>query len=443
MQTKSFTTGNIAKAMLAFAGPYILGMIVQNLYGAVDLLVVGHFATTADVSAVTIGSQIMSMATQLIIGFSTGTTVLVGLFYGADNQRDLSRTAGTAILLFTGFALVLTGILLLSYGGIVTLMQTPPEAVSATRSYLLVCILGIVFIVGYNIVNSILMGLGDSRTPFIFICIACVINIVGDIILVRYFHLGALGAGIATTAAQAGSVIFSLLYLRKKGLGFPLAKADIRLDKKLCARILKVGGPVAVQNILVGASFLFITAIINVMGVVASAAVGVVEKLINFFLMPASSFGAAVATVSAQNLGAGEPARARQSMWHGVWMSLIPSVLITIFCQFGGGFFARLFTTDTAVIAMAADYLRSYVVDAIMVSFVFCMNGYFNGMGRSWFTLLHSLLTTFALRVPLSYLFSRLGTGLYVIGWAAPLSSLASIALCVVYLLILRRKKTA
>lgn len=443
MQTKDFTTGSLPKCMLAFVGPYLLSIIVQNLYGAVDLLVVGHFATTADVSAVTVGSQIMSMATQFIIGFATGATVLIGKFFGAKDGPALTRTLGTTVLLFGGFAVVLTACFALLCGPITLLMQTPEAAVAPARQYIFACSLGLLFVVGFNVISSVLMGLGDSRTPFIFVCIACVINIVLDVVLVRGFGMGALGAAIATTAAQAGSVIFSLIFLRQRGLGFAFSKKDIRLDRHILTELLKVGTPVAVQNALVSLSFLFITAIINQMGLVASAAVGVTEKLFGFLIMPAVALSAAVATASAQNLGAGHPERASQSLKWGILMALIPSVVIVVVTQFAGALMAQLFTPDMAVVAAAEQYLRSYVVDCLFVSFVFCMNGYLNSNGDAWFTLLHSLLSTFLMRVPLSWLFSRMSGGnLLMVGLAAPLATLGSLVLCLLFFAKRRRQNS-
>lgn len=437
----TFVSGSIFRSMLLFAGPYMLGILVQNLYGAVDLFVVGHFATTADVSAVTIGSQLMSMVTQLIIGFSTGITILIGRYYGAKEPDGLSRTTGTSILLFGSAGIILTILVLLLHNPLVTVMQTPAEAVEATQQYLWVCGLGVIFITGYNVVSNILIGLGNSKTPFLFIVIACIINIVLDVVLVNYVHLGAMGAAIATTIAQAGSFLFSLLYLRIKGLGFPLSKKHIRVDKEIVGQIGRIGGPVAIQNVMIGASFLFITAIINQMGLIASAAVGVVEKLITFLFVPAQAMGTAVSTATAQNIGAKQYPRARKSMWYGVMIALIPSILITVFCQFGGEWLTSILSGDAQVIRLAAEYLRSYIFDIIMVSFVFSMNGYFNGCGKSWFSLIHSLLTTFLVRVPVALLLSRLAnTSLFLIGWAAPLSTLVSLFFCIWYLWKLRKQ---
>ncbi|MGL5437173.1 MAG: MATE family efflux transporter [Lachnospiraceae bacterium] len=439
-QESSFTSGSIPKAMFKFSGPYMLGILVQNLYGAVDLFVVGHYATTADVSAVTTGSQMMTIVTQLIIGFATGITILIGQYCGAKDKKSLSRTVGTSIILFGTAAVILTAVYLLLHGQFVAVMQTPPEAVTATKQYLFYCSLGIVFIIGYNVISSILTGMGDSKTPFLFILVACLINVVLDIILVKYIGWGAQGAAIATTTAQAGSFLFSLLFLRYRGMGFSCSGTDLHVDKTQAGKILRIGGPVALQNVLVSASFLFITAIINQIGVAASAAAGVVEKLITFLFVPATAMGTTVGTASSQNIGAGQLDRARQTIWWGILIAFIPAAIITICCQLFGTAMAGIFNKDSEVITLAASYLSSYILDILMVSFVFCMNGYFNSRGKSWFSLLHSLLTTFAVRVPLAFLLSRFeGSSLFLIGFAAPISTLVSLILCIIFLIHLKR----
>lgn len=439
---RSFISGNLPKEMLIFVAPFMLGVLLQNLYGAVDLFVVGHYAKTIDVSAVTIGSQLMSALTQAIIGFATGITVLIGKAFGAKDKESLSRTTGVSILVFGAAAIGLTAIFIASNSFLVSAMQTPYEAVEATKSYLMICSIGIPFIVGYNVVSGILTGIGNSKTPFLFVAIACVINIVLDVVLVKYFYMGAAGAALATTIAQAGSFIFSLIFLKIKGLGFKLNRSDIKFDSAQVGRLLKIGGPVAVQNVLVGISFLFVTAIINQMGIIASAAVGVVEKLITFLFVPATSMATAVGTASAQNLGALQYARARKSMWWGILMALVPSVLITIFCQFGGGLLTGILSSDRQVVEMATEYLRSYIFDVVLVSFVFCMNSYFNSCAKSWFSLVHNLATTFAVRVPLAFLLSRTSaSGLYLIGWAAPISTFISLIMCMIFLFVQKKKE--
>ncbi|MDL2296247.1 polysaccharide biosynthesis C-terminal domain-containing protein, partial [Lachnospiraceae bacterium OttesenSCG-928-E19] len=318
---------------------------------------------------------------------------------------------------------------------------TPGEAIKASREYLLVCGVGILFIVGYNVINSILSGMGDATTPFLFVLVACFINVVLDVILVRYARLGALGAAIATTAAQGGSFLFALIYLRIKGIGFTFGREDIRISGREAKKLFSIGAPVAVQNMLVGVSFLFITAIINQMGLIASASVGVVEKLITFMFVPVTAFATAVGAAASQNLGAGQEKRAKKCMWCGIGMALVPAILITVFCQFEAEMLTGILAKSPEVVKMSARYLESYIFDILMVSFVFCMNGYFNSLNKSWFSLLHSLLATFGVRIPLSFVLSRMVTAdLYLIGFASPASTLVSLIICVPFLWKLNKK---
>ena len=180
------------------------------MYGAADLIIVGQFSTTSEVSGVAVGSQVMSLITNLIVGFTSGITVLLGRYIGAGNKKKLRRLLGSSIILFLVMAFVIViGIFFLD-DKIIEFMQTPKEAVSAVKHYLLVCNIGIFFIMGYNIVRGIMMGLGDSKTPLFCVMIACILNISVDIILVKFFNMGAFGAAIATS--------FSLcfIYIKKE-----------------------------------------------------------------------------------------------------------------------------------------------------------------------------------------------------------------------------------
>lgn len=434
MRAESFTNGGITKPMLRFVVPFLFGLIIQNLYGAVDLFIVGQFATTVDVSAVTIGSQIMGSITQLVIGFATGVTVIIGINFGAKNEKELARTTISSVVLFAVFALLLMFIFLMLHQQVINAMQTPAEAILQAEKYLLYCIFGVVFIVGFNVISSILMGMGNSKTPFIFISVACVINIVLDLIFVKEMGMGAAGAAIATTIAQAGSFLFGLIYLYKNGIGFKFAKKDMHPSLAIIKKIAIIGGPLAIQNVLVAMSFLFITAIINQMGLIESAAVGVAEKIMIIVFIPPIAFGAAVATFASQNLGAGKVERAKKSMWTGVWLSLVPSVLIVLLCQFWGDTLSGFFTRDINVINAASEYLHTYSTDLLVVSFVFCMNGFFNSCGKSWFTLVHSLIASLVVRAPLAYIFRNISDGsLDMIGWAAPISTVVSLILCLIF----------
>lgn len=440
-QNEYLLKGSVVKGLVKFAIPVLLANLLQVLYSATDLLIVGNYATTADVSAVSISSQIMTTVTMGLAGFTMGVSVLLGQFSGAKNERDMSRTAGTAIIFFAAAAVIIMVPLLVFRNGIISAMRTPVEAVIPARSYLTICASGIIFIVGYNLVSSMLRGLGNSRAPFLFVAISCCINIILDVTLVKGFGMGAKGAAIATIAAQGGSLLFSLLFLKKRGLGFKFYKEDIKLNWEIVKKICKIGAPLSLQEILVSFSFLLITAVVNRISLVASASVGIVEKLISFLMMPTIALSSAVATMCAQNYGAGQYERAKKSLYAGIGISFSIAVVISVFCWFSGSLLTSLFEKDADVIYNGSLYLKSYCLDCLAVAFVFNLNSYLASNNHSLFSMIHNLAATFFIRVPATIIFSQLpNVTLFTLGFAAPLSSLGSIIMCFIFLWYLKRK---
>lgn len=441
MKELNLTQGSVPKVLLKFAVPFLIANVLQALYGGADLFVVGQYDDSASVAAVAIGSQVMQTITGIILGITTGTTVLIAISTGAKDDRQVACTIGSSIWLFSITGILLTLIMVLFHSQIAELMHTPAEAMSDTKSYILVCSLGILFIVGYNVTCGILRGLGDSKTPLYFVALACVINIVLDFILVGYYHLGPTGAAIATITAQGISFVASLWLLYRKGFHFEFARHDIRLDRHLSGRILALGAPIALQDALVNVSFLIITVIVNQMGVIASASLGVVEKIIVFAMLPPMAISAAVATMTAQNYGAGLIQRMNKCLASGIGIALIFGVSVCLYSQFFPETLTAFFTKDKAVVAMAAEYLRGYSIDCIIVSFVFCVNSYFSGQGNSLFPMIHSLIATFLFRIPLSYWFSQIdSSSLFIMGFAPPISTIVSLLICIWYLRYTQKK---
>lgn len=436
------TEGNVGSTLLFFAVPFLMSSFLQALYGAVDLFVVGQYADSAAVSAVAVGSQVMQTITGIILGISTGGTVLLGRRIGERSEKGAARAVGSIALLFGILAVVLTPVMVMFTNQAVALMETPWEAVASARAYIFTCACGIPFIIGYNAVSGIFRGIGDSKTPVYFVGLACIINVILDFWLVGYLGMGAKGAAVATVAAQGISFFSSLAYMRKKGFPFPFSRSDIRLYRKEVQMILKVGCPLALQDALVNVSFLAITAIINTMGLVASAAVGVVEKIITFAMLPPSSFASAVAAMTAQNIGAGKPKRAGKSLWWGSGYSLVFGIAVCIFAQIAPDTVTSIFSKDMAVVSAASQYLMSYTIDCILVSFVFCMNSYFSGCGNSLISFAHSMVATFGVRIPATYFLSRYGEGtLYPMGFAAPAATMVSLVICLLYLFYKHKAK--
>lgn len=441
MKELDLTQGNVPKVLLRFAMPFLIANVLQALYGGADLFVVGQYDDAASVAGVAIGSQVMQTITGIILGLTTGTTILIAMGTGAKDDRKVAATIGTSVYFFTVTGIILTLVMVLFHRPIAALMHTPEEAMADTLHYILICSAGIPFIMGYNVVCGILRGLGDSKSPLYFVGLACIINIGADFLLVGGFGMRAAGAAIATVLSQGISFLTALWFLHRRGFHFEFTRRDIRFHKDLSRRIVTLGAPIALQDALINVSFLIITVIVNQMGVIASASLGVVEKIIIFAMLPPTAMAAAVATMTAQNYGAGLIQRMSRCLYSGIGISLVFGVSVCVYSQFLPETLTGIFTNDPAVIEMAAGYLRGYSIDCVMVSFVFCINSYFSGQGNSWFPMIHSMIATFLFRIPLSYLCGQLDpTDLVLMGYAPPLSTLVSLLICFWYLKRNKRK---
>ena len=439
-KTADFTEGRILPRLLRFALPVLAALFLQAMYGAVDLMVVGQFGAPTDVSAVSTGSQIMQTVTSLITGLAMGITILVGQKIGEKRPEQAGDVIGSGICLFGFLAAVLTVLMILGTGFLAGLMHAPEEAFSQTVDYIRICSAGAVFIIAYNVLGSIFRGIGDSRMPLFTVAAACVFNIGGDLLLVAGFHMGAAGAALATVA-QAASVLLSLAVIRKRPLPFTLGRKNLRLERKLVGKILGLGTPIAFQDLLVSISFLVLLAIVNSMGVIASAGVGVAEKLCAFIMLVASAYMQSMSAFVAQNMGAGKPERAKRALLYGIGTSLMAGVVLCYASFFHGDIMAGIFARDPQVVAAAADYLKAYAIDCILTSFLFCFVGYFNGCGKTFFVMVQGIVGAFCVRIPVSWLMSRrAGVTLFQIGLATPCSSAVQITLCAVYFFWLGRR---
>ena len=441
-EKNQFTEGKIVPKLIKFALPVLLAMCVQSLYGAVDLLIVGQFGTPGDVSAVSIGGQIMMMVTMMLSGLAMGTTILLGQAIGSGEKKLCGNVVGTSIVLFLVISVGITVIMEAMTVVFTKLLDTPAEAFDQTVAYTRICGGGTVLITAYNLLGSIFRGIGDSKTPLLSVIIACVVNILGDLIFVAALHMAAAGAALATVIAQGISVVICVLIVRKRGLPFAFSKENIRMDKKITKRILGIGLPIALQDALVSVSFLIINGITNGLGVIASAGVGVAGKICNFVMLAPSAFAQSLSAFVAQNIGAGKKQRARQSMLCGMIASLILGAVMAYVAFFHGHILSGIFTKDAEVIVAAANYLKAYAIDTFMVCFLFCFIGYFNGCGRTTFVMIQGLVGGLVVRVPASFILANLeNTTLFKIGLATPISTATQMILCVAYFAIMLKKE--
>jgi len=437
-----FTQGPILAKLLRFAMPVLGAMILQVMYGAVDLMVVGRFADAAAVSAVSTGSQLMHTITTVVTGLSMGTTVLLGRTLGEGRSERAGGVIGGAIWLFGALALALSAMTVVFAPQLCGLMHAPAEAFEQTVSYVRICGAGTLFIVAYNVLGSVFRGIGDSKTPLLSVIIACIANIAGDLLFVCGLKLAAAGAALATVMAQALSVAICLVVIKKRGLPFPFTAKDMNLSLRPITATMRLGAPIALQDLLVSLSFMVILAIVNSLGLVASAGVGVAEKLCGFIMLVPSAFSQSLSAFVAQNIGAGKPQRARRAMLCGMLASFTIGMAMFYMGFFHGDVMCGWFAGDPQVIAAGADYLKSYAIDTLMTAFLFCFIGYFNGCGATTFVMLQGLIGAFGVRIPVSFVMSRMEpVSLFKIGMATPSSTLVQIVLCTGFLLWQVRKE--
>ncbi len=440
----NFTQGKILSPLLRFSLPIFLAMLLQAMYGAVDLAIVGQFGDKAGVSAVSTGSLIMTTVTGIIIGLTMGVTILLAQKIGEKKEQDAGDAVGSSILLFAIVGAVLTIIMVFAARPLTYLMQAPQEAFEGTFKYILICSSGCIIITAYNAVSAVFRGMGNSKAPLLFVLIACGVNIIGDLILVGVFRLGAAGAALATVFAQLISVIFSLLLIKKKSFPFSFSRQNIRFHPEEVKAILRFGSPIALQDFLSNISFMVIIAIMNSLGIVISAAAGVGEKICFFMMLIPLAFSSSLAAFVAQNVGANEHIRARKAMYYGIATAFSVSLIIFVAAFFFGDKLASLFSKDAAVIASAANYLKAYAIDSPLVAFYFCMVGYFNGNGKTMFTMLQGIICAFLVRIPFAYFMSTVpGVSMFQIGLGTPLATIAGILICVIYFIKLKRSVDA
>lgn len=380
---RNYTTGSVFKNILIFSLPYLFSYFLQTLYGMADLFIIGQFEGVASTTAVSIGSQVMHMLTVMIVGLAMGATVSIGQATGANNRKEAASDIGNTVTLFLLLSLVLTVVLLVLVKPVVSIMSTPSEAVNGTIAYLTICFIGIPFITAYNIISSILRGMGDSKSPMYFIAIACVMNIILDYIFMGALHLGPAGAALGTTLSQTVSVAVALIFLIKKEHGLSLHRTDFKPQSPIMGRILKIGVPIAMQDGLIQVAFILITIIANQRGLTDAAAVGIVEKIISFLFLVPSSMLSTVSALGAQNIGADKLERAKQTLRYAIYLAAGFGIVISILIQFIAEPVVSLFTSDGDAILAGGQYLRGYIWDCFFAGIHFSFSGYFCACEKS------------------------------------------------------------
>lgn len=438
------TQGSVAKNLVLFAVPFLLANVLQSLYGAVDLFVVGAFCGAESVAAVSTGTQVTQIVTSLVTGLTLGSTVIIGQYMGRQEYQKVSRAIGTTLTVFAGVALALTVGMLAFLRPLLRLLQTPQASFELTVQYVTVCMLGNIFICGYNAISAILRGYGDSRRPMWFVGIACLINIVLDVVFVRFFAMDVAGTALATVLSQGISLGVAVLYLKRHDFLFDFRLRSFVPDRHMMRKLAVVGIPISFQELMVRISFLYLAAVMNRCGVYAASVVGISSKYDVFAMLSATSMASALAAITAQNIGAGKPQRARRSLWYGLGFALIVSTAFWLWAQLSPESMIGVFSGDERVIAAGVPFFRACSYDYILVSVVFCLNGYLNGRQKTLWTMISCSAGALCLRIPLVSLFAaRFSDDLGRLGMIAPAVSGIMACYTLIYVLWEGRKRPA
>ncbi len=434
---RDFTHGSIGRHLIQFCLPFLLSNFIQACYSVADMLIVGNFCPTEVLSGVTNGAQITNLVINMVAGLTVGGTVLVGQYFGAKKEKDVSETIGTMFSLMALVGVVLTVIMIAITDWVMAVLNVPVEARAAAKDYTNICLLGTVFTFGYNAISAVQRGMGESKRPLYFVAIACVINVFLDLWLVAGLHMGSAGAAWATITAQAISMLLAAVYLKKKNFIFDFKMKSFRIHMDKVRLLLKLGIPSSIQSIISSFSFMLMTSIVNSFGVEASAAVGIVGRFNSFAILPAVAMSSSVSSMAAQNIGAGLYDRAKKSMKYGIGIALGLGVIVFTIAQLFCDQIMLMFMNEynETVIAYGRQYMRAFSFDYLLVPFAFCFNGLLNGAGYTTFTLINNVFSAIAFRMPVAYFLSRTPMMLAGVGAAAPAASVAGGLVSFVYIM--------
>lgn len=418
------TSGSVVKNLLKFSIPFILSSIVQSLYNIVDMIVVGKYIGTIGISGVNIGGQLTNILTIIGIAFCSGASILISQSFGAKNKEDTIKIISTLFTFLCFLSIILSALLFVFSDIILDILDTPNESYTYAKQYFSVTILGTIFIFGYNALSSVMRAVGNSKIPLFFISIACVLNIILDYLFVGYFNMEVVGVAYATIISQATSMFLCILYLAKSDFLFEFSSQSFKIHIDKLKIIVKIATPLVIQQLALNVAYMAMTFLSNSLGVTSSAALAIVARFNGFAFIPANAISMSISAIVAQNIGAKDLERAKNTMWTGMKISVILSVPIFLFAQLTPQLYIKIFNNDPNLLEYSTAYLRYFSYDYLIVPICLCIMGLFSGSGHTKISSTMSLLYGIIFRLPLAFAFVKIfNLGLAGIGLSAPISN--------------------
>ena len=415
---RDLTQGSVTRLLLIFAFPLLCSNLLQTVYNMVDMIVIGQFVGREGLSAVSIGGDVLHFLTFLVMGFSNAGQVILSQYIGAGNRDRIRGTIGTMFTVTFISAVGLTIVCYLGLDAVLHAMNTPAECFDYARQYGLTCVLGLVFIYGYNLVSAILRGMGDSKHPFIFIAVATVVNLVLDLVFVAGLGMGPFGAALATVIGQGVSFLWAIFYLyrHKESFGFDFKPASFKPDPEVLPKLIRLGLPMILQSAAINFSMLLVNSYINSYGVVASAVTGVGKKLGSITAVVTNALSTAGSSMVGQNLGAEKYHRVPKIIGVSMVIDLAFAALLSFLTICFPRTIFGLFNSDPQVLDMS----MTYIPVAVLLYVGFAMRSPFfaliNGSGNAKLNLIVGLLDGVICRVGLAMLMG-LAMGMGIMGF--------------------------
>ncbi len=401
---RDMTEGTPWKRIAEFAFPMLIGNFVQQLYNTVDAVVIGRSKWGYEgLAAVGNAGPVLNLLLALFMGISTGAGILVSQYFGAKDRQKLSRTIGNCIIL----CLIATVIIMIAgpllTAPLLTAMGTLPEIFDASKEYLDIFFYGISGFFFYNIFSGILRGLGDSFSSLLYLFVCALLNVVGDLLLVKDY--GVAGVAIATIASQLVSAVLCFVKLKRLSSVFDLGKDEIKPRKEYLWDIIRLGIPSGLTQAIFSCATLVVQALINSFGDAMFVAANVmVMRVDGYAMLPNFSFGQAMGTYAGQNVGAKKLDRLKQGAKQGVVMALLTAVVLTPLILLAGPTLMRLFTPDNeAIVSLAMSMMYILSVGYVIMSLTQCLSGVMRGAGDTVTPMWLSIITTIVIRMPLAY----------------------------------------
>ena len=432
----SLVSGSVGKRLITFSMPIILGNLIQAIYGIVDMVVVGQYIGSSGMSAVSIGAQITTVVMVLAHGLSNGGTIITAQLFGKEEHKEIPHLVGTLLSFFVLISLALSVVLILLTKPLLIAVNTPDVAFDQAIQYFTVCMIGTLFVYTYNCMAAMLRGVGNSTVPMIIVFVTVVLNAILDVLFVAVLSLDVFGAALATITCQFVSMVLIAMYIKKKTNYFDFKLSSFRINKQYLALVAKIGLPQSVQFFFASTSFVFLSGLVNLYGVEASAAAGAASKIQTLANLPAQGMMTGLIALTAQNLAARESKRALKGMFTGMIFAGAIGVIVYVLCVTFPNEVFRIFTSEGSVAAVGIDYLKVMGVSFVLEGIMFCLFGVIAGAGYTPLTMSCGIISAFVARYTAAWIFSRvLMLGFNGIGLAYNVGPIISSAICIIFLL--------